>query len=45
MDERERSGDPPESEQGPVGTIFVLIIFLMVLAGMWGAVYFTLLGR
>lgn len=45
MDEQERSGESNEPERGPVGTIFVLIIFLMMLAGMWGAVYFTLLGR
>ncbi|MDT8435385.1 MAG: hypothetical protein RRA92_01395 [Gemmatimonadota bacterium] len=34
-----------EEHEHPLGTLFLLMIFLMVLAGMWGALYLTLLGR
>lgn len=33
----------PEEEQAPVGTLFVLMIYIMVLAGMWGTMYWILL--
>ena len=38
---------PPQrgNDRWPNGTIFLMIVFLMLLAGMWGAVYFTLLNR
>lgn len=29
----------------PVGTLFVLMLYIMVLAGMWGAIYLDFLGR
>lgn len=39
----------PEAESGeePVttGTLFVMILFLMALAGMWGIMYLILLER
>ena len=46
-----RPQDPPrtdengEGEDHPLGTLFLLMIFITVLAGMWGAMYLTLLGR
>lgn len=36
------SGDEHEH---PIGSLFVLMIFLIVLAGMWGAMYVIYLGR
>lgn len=41
---------PAANDQGtesdhPLGTLFVLMIFLIVLVGMWGAVYLIYLGR
>lgn len=38
-------GLPPEQEPVTTGTLFILLVFLMALAGMWGIMYFTLLGR
>lgn len=32
-------------EQGPVGTLFVLMVYLMVLAGMWATMYWMLVSR
>jgi hypothetical protein len=28
----------------PVGTLFVMMLYIMVLAGMWAAIYFQFLG-
>ncbi len=42
------AGNPPPEEEDvppPVGTLFVMMIFLMVLGGMWAAIYFEFLGR
>lgn len=36
---------PEDSEEQPIGSLFILMIFLIVLAGTWGAVYFVYLGR
>jgi hypothetical protein len=33
------------NDRWPNGTIFLMILFLMLLAGMWSAVYFMLLNR
>ena len=44
----EESGDaglPPEEEPTTTGTLFIMILFLMALAGMWGIMYLTLLNR
>lgn len=35
--------DDPE-ERTPVGTLFVLMVYLMVLAGMWGTMYWLLVS-
>lgn len=35
----------PEEEPTTTGTLFIMIFFLMALAGMWGIMYFTLLNR
>lgn len=40
---REENGE--DEEDHPLGTLFLLMIFITVLAGMWGAMYLTLLGR
>jgi len=39
---------PSEDEEElplPIGTLFFMMIFLMVMAGMWLAIYFEFLGR
>lgn len=36
---------PPEEEPTTTGTLFIMILFLMAIAGMWGIMYFTLLNR
>jgi hypothetical protein len=36
---------PPEEEPTTTGTLFIMILFLMALAGMWALMYFTLLNR
>jgi hypothetical protein len=36
---------PPHEEPTTTGTLFIMIFFLMALAGMWGIMYFTLLNR
>ncbi|MEX1257793.1 MAG: hypothetical protein WEG36_09250 [Gemmatimonadota bacterium] len=28
----------------PVGTLFLMMLYIMVLAGMWAAIYFQFLG-
>ena len=35
----------PEEEPTTTGTLFIMVLFLMALAGMWGIMYFTLLSR
>lgn len=35
----------PEIEPVTTGTIFILLVFLMALAGLWAIMYLTLLGR
>ena len=49
MDETRATGvDSPQDAAGedhPLGTLFLMMIYLMVLAGMWGALYFLLLDR
>jgi hypothetical protein len=39
------TGLPPEEEPNTTGTLFIMIFFLMALAGMWGIMYLTLLNR
>lgn len=34
-----------EEVPAPVGTLFLLMVYLMVMAGMWLAIYFEFLGR
>lgn len=51
----ERPGGPegPSTEEdpaaeevpAPVGTLFLLMVYLMIMAGMWLAIYFEFLGR
>jgi hypothetical protein len=41
----EEGREVPAEEQGPAGTLFLLMIYVMVLAGMWGTMYWILLGR
>ena len=44
-DQHGRSELSPEEEPTTTGTLFIMIFFLMALAGMWGIMYFTLLSR
>ena len=40
--------DPPELDEEHLeftGTLFVVMVFIILTAGMWAAVYFMLLGR
>jgi len=39
------AGFGPEEEPLTTGTLFVMIVFLMALAGMWLLMYLMLLGR
>lgn len=41
----EQVGLPSEEEPTTTGTLFIMILFLMALAGMWGIMYLTLLSR
>ena len=42
----ETSDTPDEGEQpNTERTVFIMILFLMALAGMWGIMYLTLLER
>ena len=34
----------PDEEPNTSGTLFIMILFLMALAGMWGIMYLTLLN-
>lgn len=36
---------PPEQEPNSTGTFFLMMIFLMLIAGFWVIMYFTLLRR
>lgn len=38
-------GEQESDERGPVGTLFVLLLYLMALVGMWGTLYWLLLSR
>ena len=44
-----RAGDgstlPPHAEPVVTGTVFIMLVFLMALAGLWGIMYLLLLGR
>lgn len=35
----------PEEEPQLSGTLFIVMVIIILTAGMWAAVYFTLLGR
>lgn len=46
--DHEEPGDgglPEEEEPELIGTLFVVMVFIIMTAGMWSAVYFMLLGR
>ena len=49
FDPPETGAEPPQgdSEEGPVttGTLFIMVLFLMALAGLWALMYLVLLGR
>ena len=37
--------DDPNLVPPPIGTLFILTIYLAVMAGMWGAMLWGLIGR
>jgi hypothetical protein len=39
------SGSSEDEIPLPVGTLFLMMLYLMVMAGMWFAMYFEFLGR
>jgi hypothetical protein len=41
----DESGPDDDEIPLPIGTLFLMMIFLMVMAGMWLAMYFEFLGR
>ena len=43
--ERGPSELAPEEEPTTTGTLFIMVLFLMAMAGMWAIMYFTLLNR
>ncbi len=51
MNDQQRPADPagdrrPEQEDPNVtGTVFLMVLFLMGIAGLWLIMYFMLLGR
>ena len=42
--ERGTEGASP-GEITPRGTIFVMMVYIIILAGMWGVLYWTMLSR
>lgn len=40
-----RPGVPPEEEPTTTGTLFIMLLFLMALAGLWVLMYMVLLER
>ena len=36
---------PAEQEPNASGTVFLMVLFLMAIAGLWLIMYFTLLNR
>lgn len=38
-------GLPPDEEPTTTGTLFIMVLFLMALAGLWAIMYLTLLDR
>jgi hypothetical protein len=45
MEVQDRRNDvPPEELPPPVGTLFLMMLYIMLLGGMWGAIYFEFLG-
>lgn len=49
MPEHDESVDEPQTRSDdippPTGTLFFVTIYLMVMAGMWGAIYVLMLQR
>ena len=46
MDEKPPNPESSDEELPlPTGTLFFMMVFLMVMAGMWMAIYFEFLGR
>lgn len=47
LDERvtRPAAETPQDEPVTTGTVFIVIVFLMAMAGMWAIMYLTLLGR
>jgi hypothetical protein len=43
--EAEKAEKMPEEVPPPLGTMFVLILFLVVLAGMWSYMYMEMVTR
>ncbi len=43
MAEQERR--EPEAVPPPVGTLFIMTVYLAVIAGMWGVMLWALVGR
>lgn len=37
--------DEAEEEMAPVGTLFFMVIFLLLMVGLWATVYWLLLSR
>jgi hypothetical protein len=44
-DDAGQDGPSGEEIPLPVGTLFLMMIYIMVMAGMWLAMYFEFLGR
>jgi|YelNatPaOPRAMG01_1025707.scaffolds.fasta_scaffold20696_4 hypothetical protein len=46
-EETRRQPDIPELDSipPPTGTLFVLLVYLAILVGMWGTMYYYLLGK
>lgn len=49
-DSQRSESDRPDADESeelplPTGTLFFMMLYLMVMAGMWAAIYFEFLGR
>jgi hypothetical protein len=44
---QQRPGEPPGGEPEPDarGTVFIMVLFLMLTVALWGIMYFRLIGR
>ena len=45
MDDPSQAPRPAEPHDAPIGTLVILLVYLVVLIGIWGTIYLTMLQR